>query len=88
MKTTLNIPDELWQQLNIEAAERKQKGFSGIVAEILRAHFQNKTHSRETDARKKRKKIAADLFGSITSSQADAERSALKESRRLWKPHS
>ncbi|AFM10989.1 hypothetical protein [Turneriella parva] len=88
MKTTIQIPDDIWRKLNIEAAENHQKGFSGIVAEAVESYLKRKDRARHLNERRKRRQIAGELFGSLSSAEAVDELSNLRERRKQWHTNS
>jgi len=88
MKTTINLPDEIWQRLNIEAAKRKQKGFSGIITQAIEGYFKQRDKTDEQNQKQKRQKLAATLFSSITQSEKTAELNVLQKRRNQWRKSS
>jgi predicted CopG family antitoxin len=88
MKTTIQIPDEIWKKLNIEAAERQQKGFSGIVTEAIEYYFAQKERAQELTSRRKRAQLARQMFASISQTEAAEELEMLRNRRRQWHVHS
>lgn len=87
MKTTIQIPDEIWKKLNIEAAERQQKGFSGIITEAVESYLKRKERARQLLQKRKRRRIAHNLFGSLSSGEGAEELAALQERRKQWRTH-
>ncbi|MBS0618128.1 MAG: hypothetical protein JSR44_08065 [Spirochaetes bacterium] len=88
MKTTINLPDEIWQRLNIEAANRKQKGFSGIITQAIEDYFTQRDKTDEQNQKRKRQKLAAMLFASITQSEKTEELNVLHKRRNQWRKNS
>jgi len=88
MKTTINLPDEIWQRLNIEAAQRKQKGFSGIITQAIEGYFKQRDQTDEQNQKQKRQKLAATLFSSITQAEKTAELNVLQKRRNQWRKSS
>jgi len=85
VKTTIQIPDEIWKKLNIEAAENNQKGFSGIVADAVESYLKRKDRARHLHERRKRRQIAGELFGSVSAAEGADELSSLSERRKQWR---
>jgi predicted CopG family antitoxin len=84
MKTTIQIPDEIWKKLNIEAAERQQKGFSGIVTEAIEYYFAQKERAQALASRRKRAQLARQMFASLSQKEAAEELETLQNRRKQW----
>ena len=77
MRTTIDVPIHIRQQLSQEASSRNLKGFSKIIIEALEKYFHSKSNNRKT--------AVARLKGSISSAEHAKAIKELKEGRVLWR---
>lgn len=77
MRTTIQIPDNLWQKLHAESTARHMKGFSKLIIEALENYF--KTTSN------KRLKVLKSIRGSLNENEYKSEMGRLEEGRRNWR---
>ena len=77
MRTTIDVPIHIRQQLSQEAAVRNLKGFSTIIVEALEKHF----HSKSND----RKSIVSRLKGSLSTAEHAKALKGLQEGRSKWR---
>ena len=77
MRTTIDVPVHIRQQLSQEAASRNLKGFSKIIVEALEKYFGSKTNDR--------KSTVARLKGSMSSAEYNKALKDLKEGRSQWR---
>ena len=77
MRTTIDVPVHIRQQLSQEAASRNLKGFSMIIIEALESHFRLKSGSR--------KSVISRLKGSMSSSEYAKAVKDLHEGRSQWR---
>ena len=80
MRTTIEIPDELREQLLMEAAQRGEKGYSTIVERALRLYFQ---HGESEPARRA---SVRRLRGSMHARDAATEHERRAAVRDNWRP--
>ncbi len=77
MRTTIDVPIHIRQQLSQEASSRNLKGFSKIIIEALEKHFQSKSNDR---------KGAVDrLKGSMSWAEHAKALKDLQEGRSKWR---
>jgi predicted CopG family antitoxin len=79
MRTTIEIDDDVRAALVYRAAQRGERGFSSLVNEVLRRHFQQEApsegevsqfeHVLRTVAGSLSEEDAAELLGSIAESR-------------------
>ncbi len=83
MRTTVEIDDDKLVKLKKLAAERGEKGFSGLIDEALEAMFEKSKAARETPE----ERIAAlkALEGSWGEELAEEVRARIAESRKHWR---
>ncbi len=77
MRTTIDVPIHIRQQLSQEASSRNLKGFSKIIIEALEKYF----HSKSND----RKKAVDRLRGSMASAEHTKALKDLQEGRSKWR---
>ncbi len=77
MRTTIDMPIHLRQQLAQEASSRNLKGFSKIIIEALEKYF----GSKEND----RKSVVARLKGSMSAAEHAKAIKTLREGRSKWR---
>ena len=77
MRTTIDVPMDIRQQLSQEASSRHLKGFSKIIIEALEKYF----HSRSND----RKSVIGRLKGSLSLSEHAKALKDLREGRAKWR---
>lgn len=77
MRTTIDVPIHMRQQLSQEAASRNLKGFSKIIIEALEEYFYSKSSGR--------KKIITRLKGSMSPSEHANAIKNLHEGRKKWR---
>ena len=77
MRTTIDVPIHIRQQLSQEASSRNLKGFSKIIIEALEKYFHSKTNHR--------KNTVIRLKGSISSVEYVKAIKELKEGRAQWR---
>ncbi len=77
MRTTIDVPIHIRQQLSQEASSRNLKGFSKIIVEALEKYFSSKSNDR--------KSAVARLKGSMTSAEHAKALKDLKEGRSRWR---
>ena len=83
MRTTVEIKDEKLVKLKKMAAERGEKGFSGLIDEALDALFAQSELSSESDMR--RIEAIKKLEGSWGEEFAEEVRARIAESRKHWR---
>jgi hypothetical protein len=79
MRTTVEIKPEHRAALLSLASRRGEKGFSGVLAEVIDSYL-----SKEEDRAKRRSALLA-LGGSITQEEADRLRRVSREIRESWR---
>ena len=77
MRTTIDVPVHIRQQLSQEASSRNLKGFSKIIVEALEMYF----HSKSND----RKSAVTRLKGSMSLAEHAKALKGLKEGRAQWR---
>lgn len=77
MRTTIEMPIHIRQQLSQEAASRNLKGFSKIILEALEKYFGSKANGR--------KQTIARLKGSFSTAEYHKALKDLKEGRAQWR---
>ena len=77
MRTTIDVPIHIRQQLSQEASSRNLKGFSKIIVEALEKYFNSKSNDR--------KKAINRLKGSLSSSEYAKALKNLQEGRAKWR---
>ena len=83
MRTTIEIADDKLIKLKKLAAERGERGFSGLIDEALAAYLDN-----DGQEERRRKSLAAAILaaaGSITDEEAEEMMRSVRESRRNWR---
>ncbi|MGE3077021.1 MAG: hypothetical protein AB7N24_20010 [Dehalococcoidia bacterium] len=83
MRTTVEIDDEKLIKLKKMAAERGEKGFSGLIDEALDALFAQSEGAPEADRR--RIEAVKALEGSWGEEFAEEVRARIAESRKHWR---
>ncbi|MEM7049192.1 MAG: hypothetical protein AAF604_06010 [Acidobacteriota bacterium] len=79
MRTTVEITDEQRAKLLKLAAERREKGFSGVVQEALDHYFEAELDRRERVA------AALEALGSLAAEEAEALERDVRKLRRTWR---
>ena len=79
MRTTVEIPDEYRAKLLKLAAERGEKGFSGLVREALARYLDDE----EDRARRAQAAIAA--LGSLSAEEGDELERSIERLRTTWR---
>jgi Ribbon-helix-helix protein, copG family len=79
MRTTVEIDDSQRAELLKLAAQRGEKGFSGIVREALDFYIKRHRGKREVVAQ------ALKLQGSFSDSEADALQASVRQLRERWR---
>ena len=77
MRTTIDVPIHIRQQLSQEASSRNLKGFSKIIIEALEKYF----HSKSND----RKSTIDRLKGSMSSSEHAKALKDFQKGRAKWR---
>ncbi len=77
MRTTIEVPIHIRQQLSQEASNRNLKGFSKIIIEALEKYF----NSRSND----RKSVVNRLKGSMSLAERAKALKDLQEGRSKWR---
>ena len=77
MRTTIDVPVHIRQQLSQEASSRNLKGFSKIIIEALEKYFSSRSNDR--------KSTVARLKGSMSASEHAKSLKELKEGRAQWR---
>ena len=77
MRTTIDVPVHIRQQLSQEASTRNLKGFSQIIIEALEKYFRSKSNDRKT--------AVAHLKGSMSLAEHAKALKDLKEGRAQWR---
>ena len=77
MRTTIDVPIHIRQQLSQEATSRNLKGFSRIITEALEKYF----HSKSND----RKSAVSRLKGSMSGAEHARALKDLQEGRAQWR---
>ena len=77
MRTTIDIPIQIKQQLSQEASRRNLKGFSQIIVEALEEYFQTKSSDRRS--------VVARLKGSMTKEGHKKSLKIIQEGRSQWR---
>jgi len=79
MRTTIELPDELRARLLALAAQRGEKGFSGIVREAVTAYL------AAEDRRPSLVSEARSVLGTLTPEDADRLSEGVDELRARWR---
>jgi metal-responsive CopG/Arc/MetJ family transcriptional regulator len=79
MRTTIELPDELRARLLALAAQRGEKGFSGIVREAVAAYL------AAEDRRPSLVSEARGVLGTLTPEDADRLNEGVDELRARWR---
>ncbi|MCB1034683.1 MAG: hypothetical protein KDD47_12700 [Acidobacteria bacterium] len=79
MRTTIDLPDTQRARLLALAAERGEKGFSGIVQEALEKYFEEQRQREEALRR------ARAVHGTLSDEEAEALEEHVKDLRRSWR---
>lgn len=79
MRTTVEIDDNQRAELLKLAAQRGEKGFSGIVREALDLYLRQHRGKRDIVAR------ALQLRGSFSDAEADALEASVRDLRGRWR---
>ena len=77
MRTTIELPDDLRRRVVSEAAARNLRGYSQVIVDALRAHFDGGQDDRQS--------VAAHVRGSLNPQAAEVERRRLAELRANWR---
>ena len=77
MRTTIDVPIHIRQQLSQEASSRNLKGFSKIIVEALEKYFYSKTNDR--------KNAIARLKGSMSLREHAKALKLIQEGRAKWR---
>ncbi len=77
MRTTIEVPIHIRQQLSQEASSRNLKGFSKIIIEALEEYFSSKTNDR--------KSVILRLKGSMSLKEHTKAIKELQEGRAKWR---
>ncbi len=77
MRTTIDVPIHIRQQLSQEASSRNLKGFSKIIVEALEKYFSSKTNDRRS--------IVSQLKGSMSSTEYSQSIKNIQEGRAKWR---
>jgi len=77
MRTTIDVPIHIRQQLAQEASNRNLKGFSKIIVEALEKYFHSKSNER--------KNVINRLKGSMSLSDHAKAIKNLQEGRSKWR---
>ena len=77
MRTTIDVPIHIRQQLSQEASSRNLKGFSKIIIEALEKYFQSRSNDR--------KSVIGRLKGSMSSAEYTKAVKDLQEGRAQWR---
>lgn len=81
MRTTVEIDDDKLVKLKKLAAERGEKGFSGLINEALGAMFEKSAGETEQE----RREALLALRGAWDEETAEAVRERIAESRKHWR---
>jgi metal-responsive CopG/Arc/MetJ family transcriptional regulator len=79
MRTTVEIDDDQRAELLKLAAQRGEKGFSGIVREAIDVYLRQHRAKREIVAQ------ALKVQGSFSDSEADALEASVRQLRERWR---
>ncbi len=79
MRTTIEIPDEQRARLLRLAAERGQKGFSGIVQDALERYLD------EQERRSQKVEAAIDVLGTLSEDGAERLHASVRSIRERWR---
>jgi hypothetical protein len=79
VRTTIELSDEHRARLLALAAERGEKGFSGLVAEAVDAYLRQVSERGEARARARR------LRGALSKREGDTLRATVADWRRRWR---
>jgi len=79
MRTTIEIPDEYRAKLLKLAADRGEKGFSGLVREALARYLD------EEEARRRRADVAIGALGSLSEEEIGALEESVARLRSRWR---
>jgi predicted DNA-binding protein len=79
MRTTIEIPDEQRARLLQLAAERGEKGFSGLVQEALEMYLD------DLDRRAKRIRDALSVLGKLDDASAKQMEETVRKLRKSWR---
>jgi metal-responsive CopG/Arc/MetJ family transcriptional regulator len=79
MRTTVEIDDRQRAELLKLAAQRGEKGFSGIVREAIEVYLEQHRAKRELIAQ------ALKLQGSFSDAEADALEASVQQLRERWR---
>lgn len=77
MRTTIEVPVHIRQQLSQEAANRNLKGFSKIIVEALERYFSSKSNDR--------KSVVSRLKGCLSATEHAKAVKDLNEGRGKWR---
>ena len=77
MRTTIDMPVHIRQQLTQEASSRNLKGFSKIIVEALEKYFHSKTNDRKSKIQR--------LKGSMSGAEHAKALKTLQEGRSKWR---
>ena len=78
MRTTVELPASLRQEVVNAAARRNAKGYSAIIVEALERYFQEEESGREKD-------VIASLRGSMSDDEYNKAVAARQDGRGEWR---
>ncbi len=82
MRTTIELDDDVRIALIRRASERGERGFSSLVNEVLRRHFEADAPTG-TEAEQFERVLRA-VAGSLSDDDAEALLQSIRESRSNW----
>ncbi|MGE3574179.1 MAG: ribbon-helix-helix protein, CopG family [Dehalococcoidia bacterium] len=85
MRTTVEIDDESLKELRKLAAERGEKGFSGLVNRAIVEFLASEHEAEERARRERRAATILNLAGSVSEESAQAMQQSVRESRTNWR---
>jgi hypothetical protein len=82
MRTTIELDDDVRVALIRRASERGERGFSSLVNEVLRRHFEAEAPTGTEVERFER--VLRTVAGSLSDEEAEAMLQSVRESRSVW----
>jgi metal-responsive CopG/Arc/MetJ family transcriptional regulator len=84
VRTTIEIDDDIRLELLRIAAERGEKGYSGVINEVLRKGLRDEGQ----EERERKAAVIRSLKGSISEESAEAMHASVRETRTQWRTES